>query len=187
MLMDIRCSAISSVAVQLKFDDGAVKNRLIAIGDLIDVTWNANGLRKRIVGSVASISTNGTDPKGWYIIVDGSDDFRAERARFSPQSILDLEIISKSDSLNKVRTPAGEYGVPYLRVHDGVLEYSQDGYNWFGFAGMMPHLNPDDTIQPQEGTVPVFAPPLSPQQIQHLQDQGEDVMDPDLVIEDAVW
>ena len=71
MLMNIKCTAVTSIMVNLSFDDKSTKNALIALGDLIEVEYNANGLRKHAQGKVIKISAVGTDPKGWYIIVDG--------------------------------------------------------------------------------------------------------------------
>ena len=64
--MNIKCSAMASIKVNLEFDDQSKKERVVSIGDLIDVEFNANGLRKRVDGKVLNISTVGTDPKGWY-------------------------------------------------------------------------------------------------------------------------
>ena len=96
MLMDIKCSAVTSIAVHLEFDDGHKKDRVIALGDLIEVEYNANGLRKKAEGKVINISTIGADPKQWYIILDGSDDFDSNKVRFSPMSILNVDIIRKA-------------------------------------------------------------------------------------------
>ena len=130
MLMDIKCSAVTSIKVNLAFDDGSTKERVIGIGDLISVVYNANGLRKHVNGKVIAESAVGTDPKAWYIIVDGSDDFKSDRVRFSPTSILDIEIIRKADQLDFVQTPIGFEGVPYIRIHRGRLQYSISSLNF---------------------------------------------------------
>lgn len=155
MIMDIRCKAISSILCHITYDNGMKKDRLIAIGDLVDVVYNGNGVRKKIIGRVAEISTVGNDPNAWYIIVDGSDDFASERARFSPMTILDCTIIRKADQDTKVRTPLGETGVPYIRIVKGRLQYSKDGYRWHRVI-----VDEKDIIEPQEGTVPIgpYAP-----------------------------
>lgn len=172
MLMDIKCSAVSSVLVNLTFDDQHNKERLIAIGDLIDVEYNANGLRKHIIGKVLKISTIGNDPKGWYIIVDGSDDFAGNQARFSPMNILDVDILRKADTLEIVSTPIGEEGVPYLRIVKGRLQYSKDGYDWKPIV-----IDDRDVIEEQEGTVPIGPPGSAPEP--PIADDDE--------IEDANW
>lgn len=149
MLMNIKCSAVTSVLVELSFDDKSTKNCLIGLGDLIEVDYNANGLRKHAQGKVIKISAVGTDPKGWYIIVDGSDDFDSNKVRFSPASILDVEIIRKADTLNVVQTPIGHEGVPYIRIIKGRLQWSRDGVNWKPI-----NIDQRDIIEEAEGTIP---------------------------------
>lgn len=153
MLMDIKCSAVTSIAVSLTFDDHSRKDRVIGLGDLIAVEYNANGLRKNAEGKVINISAVTSDPKSWYIIVDSSDDFDSNKVRFSPMSILDVEIIRKADSLNIIRTPIGKEGVPYLRIVKGRLQYSKDGFDWRPI-----NIDSRDIIEDAEGTIPMEEP-----------------------------
>ena len=71
MLMDVKCSAVTSIAVNLTFDDGTTKNSVLGVGDLVSVEYNNNGLRKQVDGKVLKISAIGADPKAWYSSVDG--------------------------------------------------------------------------------------------------------------------
>lgn len=146
MLMEIKCSAVTSIKVDLKFDDGNTKERVIGVDDLISVIYNSNGLRKKAEGRVISVSAVGTDPKAWYIIVDNSDSFKSDRVRFAPTSILDLEIIRKADQLEFIQTPIGHEGIPYMRLHHGRLQYSNNGYNWRNIV-----VDKKDVILPAEG------------------------------------
>lgn len=143
MLLDIKCDQIPSVYVELLFDDNSTKKKVISVNDLIDVYYNGNGLRKHIVGRVAAISTVGADPRQWYIIVDGSDDFNSQKARFSPKNILDLNIIRKywQDSIVHTSNEKDER-ISHIRLtSDGQLQYSTDGYEWNFFK-----INADDII-----------------------------------------
>lgn len=153
MLMDIKCSVVSSIQVYLRFDDGSDKTRVIGTGDLVDITYNGNGLRKHIEGKVLKVSAAGTDPNGWYIIVDGSDDFDSTKAKLSPMSILDAEIIRKADTVEIVQTVVGEGGVPYIRINKGRLQWSKDGEVWMNI-----NIDARDIIEDQEGTVPIEPP-----------------------------
>ena len=153
MLMNIKCSAVTSVAVHLEFDDGTVKDATIATGDLIDVEYNKNGCRRRCQGKVIKISTVGTDPKGWYIIIDGSDSFECGQDRFSPASILDLEIIHKADSVKAIQTPNDSTRVPYLRIVKGRLQWSDDGVHW----RFIIIDRKDIIIKNEEGTIPDYS------------------------------
>lgn len=130
MLMDIKCSMVPSINVDLKFDDGRDKNQTVGIGDLIDLLYNANGLRKHIVGIVIQINTPGCDPKNWSMIVDGSGDFESDIARLSPMSILNLDIIRKSGSTRVVSTPIDDTGIFAIRINRGRLQYTRDGRRW---------------------------------------------------------
>lgn len=172
MLLKINCTEISSVKVDLSFDDGTIKNRLLAQGDLIDVYYNSNGVRKHIIGKISSISTIGTDPKEWYVVVDGSGDFSSEKVRFSPMSILDCEIIRKDGQDQAVKTPLGENGVPYIRIMGGRLQYSVDGYDWNWIR-----ISDTDVIEEQSGTAPI---------IDQTTGSGNSTQDDD-GIEDANW
>lgn len=150
MLMDIKCSAVASVAVKLTFDDHTVKDRLISMDDLVDITYNSSGIIKHIIGKVISISVAGSDQRDWYIIVDGSDDFQAVKSRIGVLSILDCEIIFKASTTERVRTPLGDHGMPYIRIMNGVIQYSQDGgMTWRGVK-----IHDKDVIEDEEGTVP---------------------------------
>lgn len=130
MLMNIDCSAIPSIKVKLTFDDGSNKERTVGMGDIIQVEFNGNGMRKYAEGKVIAVSANGSDPKGWYIIVDGSDDFDSKKARFAPTSILDIEILRKADTTETIRTPLGHEGIPFLCLRHGQLMWSNDGQDW---------------------------------------------------------
>lgn len=171
MLMNIKCSAVTSIRVNLTYDNGAVKEAVIGVGDLIDVVYNANGIRKHACGKVLVVSATGNDPKGWYIIVDSSDDFDSSKARFSPMNILELEVIAKGDNIETVCTVKGDMAVPYLRIVKGRLQWSKDGCTWY------PIRVGRDEILDQEGTMPV----------PRHEAINTDMSNPDNGIEDAVW
>lgn len=130
MLMDIRCSMVPSIKVDLTFDNGFKKCPTLSVGDLIDLLYNQNGLRKHIVGKIIQISTPGVDPKGWSIIVDGSDGFDSDVARLSPMSILDVDVIRKAGSAKTVTSPNDDTGIYGIRINKGRLQYSKDGKTW---------------------------------------------------------
>lgn len=169
MTLDCKVEVFQSLMVHLLFDDESTKDRLVALHDLIDVTWNGNGARKHIIGRVATISANGSNHNDWYMIVDGADDFESRREKISPYQILDLDIIRKADSETIVRTVKGDQAVPYIRINHGRLQYSIDGFNWKRIK-----IDGEDIIEDQEGTVPLVGQP--PVQL----DSSDD-------IEDAVY
>lgn len=155
MLMDIKCSMVPSIMVNLRFDDQSEKHALVSTGDLIYVEYNANGCRKAIEGKVIKVSACGENPKSWYIVVDGSDDFASQQAKFSPMSILDIEILRKAGTLEVVQTISGDHAVPYLRIVHGRLQWSIDSFTWYPIV-----IDDRDIIEDQEGTVPIAPPPF---------------------------
>ena len=158
MLMDIRCSMIPSIKIELVFDNGHVKIQVLGVGDLIDLFYNSNGLRKHIIGKIIQISTPGIDPKGWSIIVDGSDDFDSEVARLSPMSILDVDVIRKAGTVRCVTTPIDDTGIMGIRVNKGRLQYTRDGRQWYNIKiddidvisknGIIDENEPGNPLQP---------------------------------------
>lgn len=130
MLMNINCSAVVSVQVHLTFDDDSVKDRVIGVGDIVDITYNDAGLKKTIEGKVLKVSCATEKPTGWYIIVDGSNTMETNAVKFCPMNILDCEIIYKASDIKCVGTPISEGTVAMIRVVDGELQFTQDGYNW---------------------------------------------------------
>lgn len=147
MLMSIDCSIIQNLKVRLTFDNNQVKEREIAVGDLVYVEFNENGKRRAIEGKVLKIGlSNTTNTNSWYVIVDGSLDFSGERVRFNPNQILDLDIIQKHDSVLYVSTPNDSTRVNAIRIYDGILQVSVDnGYSW-----ITPNAN--NQIQEEEGS-----------------------------------
>lgn len=182
MLMDIRCSMVPSVKVDLRYDDHTHKTALIGMGDIIDVTYNANGCRKRIMGKVVKVCAYGEDPKSWYIIVDGSDDFESQKAKFSPMSILDIEVLRKAGTLEFVQTVSGDYAIPYIRIVKGRLQYSIDSFTWYPIR-----IDNRDIIEEQEGTVPIVPPPCHCQNEDNFHDDNGSHTCGDDEIEDANW
>ena len=83
-----------------------------------------------INGKIIQINTPGPDPKGWSIIVDGSDDFESDMARLSPMSILDVDVIRKEGSSKYIATPIDDTSINALRINRGRLQYTVDGKHW---------------------------------------------------------
>ena len=182
MLLDIKCDAVTSIHVHLTFDDEMVKDCIVANGDLVDVCYNANGLRKHIIGRVVNISAVGPDPVGWYFVVDGSDDFEGRFARFSPMNILNIDILRKADMEKFVRTVIGDSAVPYLREVKGRLQYSKDGIDWKPIK-----MDDRDIIEDQEGTVPINPVFCDHEHAPRPHHNNSEEAPADDGIEDAVW
>lgn len=130
MLMNIECSPITSIKLSLTYDDNVTREVEIGVGDLVDISFFDRGVKKHLDGKVLKVACPGMDPKGWYLIVDGSDDFCSEQVKFSPMNICDCEIIQKARNVQTVATPIGKEGVNFMKVIDGELYYCQNGYDW---------------------------------------------------------
>lgn len=130
MLMNIDCSAVISVEINLTFDDDSTKKRIIGVGDIVDITYNDAGIKKTIEGKVLKVSCASEKPTGWYIIVDGSNTMETNAVKFCPMNILDCEIIFKASDIKCVGTPISEGTVSMIRVINDELQFSVDGYNW---------------------------------------------------------
>lgn len=130
MLMDIRCSTEVSIKIHLKFDDGSKKNRLVSKDDLIEISFNQNGLMKRVEGKVIKINAIDSDSRRWYLIVDGSGDFESEQYKIQVMNILDLDIIRKADSVRYIETTNDCTAIQGFRIVNGRLQYTLDGFNW---------------------------------------------------------
>lgn len=131
MLMNINCSAVISVALHLTFDDDTVKDRVIGVGDIVDITYNDAGMRKNVEGKVLKVSCSTEKPTGWYIIIDGSNTMAMNAVKLCPMNILDCEIIYKSSDVKSVGTPITEGTVAMIRVINNELQFSPDTYNWY--------------------------------------------------------
>ena len=151
MRLAINAEVQSSFKVKLTYDDAAPKTVILSIGDLIDCEYNSNGLRKHITGRIIKISAAGTDPNGWWLMVDGSGDFDTNQARFTVMNIIDVDIIQKYDTQHNISTPNDRSGILSLKVVDGRLLYTKDGYHWEYIKTQWYR----DGIKPEEGTVPV--------------------------------
>lgn len=133
MLMSVKCSAVVSVALHLTFDDDTVKDRVIGVGDIVDITYNDGGLKKTVEGKVIKVSCATEKETGWYIIVDGSNSMDTNVSKFCPINILDCEIIYKASDIKTVCTPLSEGTIAQIRVNNGQLQYTTDNYNWNDF------------------------------------------------------
>lgn len=153
MLLDIKCSTVVSIKVNLTFEDNTTKERVIGVGDLVDVEFNNNGTRKEIEGRVVKIYSEGPDPKKWYIIIDAADDFQSKQYRFSPINILDLEVVQKKDATQYIYSTNDYTNIKGLRIVNGRIQYTQNGHDWHPTK-----MDPRDIIQDEEGTEPYFLP-----------------------------
>lgn len=154
--MGIQCSAEPQITVRLTFDDNSVKTVTVGKGDLVDVEYNKNGVRRRIEGKIVKISTSGTQSVGWCIVIDGSGDFAAQQARITPSTILDIDIISKSECVDGIESPKGKGQIIALKEMGGRLYYTKNGYDW------LPVLIDRSNVVMEPGDGPIEPIPFPP-------------------------
>ena len=133
MTMDVKCSAITSIALKLTYDDQSTKKALVAVGDLVWMVFNYNGCRREVEARVLKITANGDDPRAWMILIDSSEDFGATQYRVCPLNIIDIEVIKKAAAAKFVESPPNYTNIAGIRVVDGRLQYTQDNINWYPF------------------------------------------------------
>ena len=132
MLQNIKCSPIVSLQIDLTFDDcRANKSVTVAVGDLVDVDFNYNGMRRQINGKVLTIYAEGSDPKKWYMVVDSANAYSSETYKFCPMNILDITVVAKGDAIQYIASTNDYTNIKALRVVKGTLQYTQDGKIWF--------------------------------------------------------
>ena len=155
MLMDIKCSTVTSIELELSFDNGFKKHCIVSKGDLVWMIFNYNGCRKEVEAKVLKITANGSDPKAWVILIDASEDFGATQYRVCPLNILDIDIIKKRDAIRYIESPSNYSNIAGMRVVDGRLQYTQDGVNWLPFRIDMRDIIKDESYGPviNDGTV----------------------------------
>ena len=108
-------------------------------------------INSEIATAINDIKAIGTDPRAWSLIVDGSGDFESDQVRFSPMSILDIEVIRKADDVRYIETTCDGTGIMGLRVVRGRLEYTRNGFNWEPIKIGHRHI-----IRDEEGTGPNY-------------------------------
>ena len=135
MLLSNKCEIIKSIVVKLVFDDESVKERTINVKDLVNVTFNKDGMRRSIEGIVTRIEDeNCCRHERWYIIVDGSTTGVSKIEKIFTDKILDIEVTRKANQVSSITTPIDSTRVTGMRFVGGVLQITQDGTHWISLV-----------------------------------------------------
>lgn len=145
---------VPTVMIDLSFDSGIKKNFAVEVRDVINVTYNNNGLATTIQGKVISINaastaysytahgvanvdtTYCTNKNGPYLVIDGSDTYAGKTATVYLGTILDCDMISKWSDNYVVTTPPADAtssvdSIDMIRVHESNVEYTiNNGESW---------------------------------------------------------
>jgi hypothetical protein len=137
MLLDIKYDVINSLLIKLRFDDNSVKEARVSIGDVVNCSYNKNGMRKTIEGVVKRIATENNPcncPK-WYMYVDSSKTGFAAVEKIEVDKILDIDVLRKGAGLMVIHTPGNRMMVSDFRINGNYLQCSPDyGKHWFKVA-----------------------------------------------------
>ena len=151
---------VPTVMIDLSFDSGIKKNFAVEVRDVINVTYNNNGLATTIQGKVISINaastaysytahgvanvdtTYCTNKNGPYLVIDGSDTYAGKTATVYLGTILDCDMISKWSDNYVVTTPPADTSadinsIDMIRLHEGNVEYTiNNGESWNLIVGV---------------------------------------------------
>lgn len=144
MLLSMKYNVINSLVITLRFDDNSVKEAVVAIGDVVNVAYNKNGMRREIEGVVKQIVAD-TSPCGnqkWYMYVDASTCGCAALEKILVESILDIDVIRKGAGLLTIHSPGNAMKVTDFRINGNYLQVSPDyGRHWFNVTELTSEYN----------------------------------------------
>lgn len=165
MLLKNTCEIIKSLNIKLVFDDESVKNRTIEVGDLVDITFNKDGMRRSIEGTVKKIEDESCPKKThWYIIVDGSTSNIARIEKIYTEKILDVEVTRKANQTSSIGSPMDSTRIVSMRLVGGILQVSQDGIRWTSVV-KVPETESEVIVNPEDQELAAKIARLIPKRI----------------------
>lgn len=134
MLLSIKYDVINSLVIKLRFEDGSTKEEVVSVGDIVNCTYNRNGVRRTVEGTVKQINSD-VNPCGnqrWYLYIDSSSYGKACVDKVEVDKILDMDVLRKGAGLLSIHTPANKMRVTDFRLAGDYLQVSSDyGKHWF--------------------------------------------------------
>ena len=137
MLLNIKYDVINSLVIKLRFDDNSVKEEVISVGDVVNCSYNKNGMRKTVEGTVKQIvaDTNPCGKQRWYMYIDASSCGNAVLEKVEVEKILDIDVLRKGAGLLSIHTPGNRMKVTDFRMSGDYLQVSSDyGKHWYNVA-----------------------------------------------------
>ena len=134
MVLDIRYDIINSLVIKIRFDDNSVKEEVVSVGDVVNCSYNKNGMRKTVEGTVKQIvaDTNPCGKQRWYMYIDSSTAGSASLDKIEIDKILDIDVLRKGAGLITIHTPGNRMKVTDFRMNGAFLQVSSDyGKHWF--------------------------------------------------------
>ena len=145
MLVKVSHEIINSVNIGFVFDDNSVKKVLVQVGDVVEINYIRNGMKKEVTGTVKRIFTeNGhaghighvascgnCTNEGCYLYIDASTTNNADLEKIDVDCMYDLNIIQKADNSDCIKSPVGCTQVTSFRIVGNELQVSTDyGTTW---------------------------------------------------------
>ena len=138
MLLDNSYTIVPSIKFTLTFSNGICKVITVKQKDVIDCQYKRNGERFFITGRVAKIGCHFNSSLGAvgttaYLQIDGSAEYEGQVEYIQPSQILDLTVISTSETIENVVCSVNnrDQKIALVRENEaGVFQYSLDGMNW---------------------------------------------------------
>ena len=128
MLLRKDINVISSISIELYFDDDSSKKILLNKKDIVSLTYNDRGVKTTVVGKVINIISNGNNS---YLSIDGSGIYEGSQVKILFDEILDCIMIEKYDESILLRSVSGAGQITNLRLLNGYMQISTDnGVSW---------------------------------------------------------
>ena len=160
MLLKVSHEIIKSVNIGLVYDDNTTKKVLIQNGDVVEINYVYNGIKKEVTGTVKRIFTenehaghighvascNSCKNEGCYLYIDASTTNNADLVKIDVDCIFDINVIQKVDNSDCVKSPVGCTQVTSVRVVGDEFQISLDyGTTWLTVGTVIiPEISVDE-------------------------------------------
>ena len=138
MLLDSTYTLIPQLRFTLTYDNDVQKTITVKQNDIVSCNYSEDGQKYIITGKVTKIgcdfnSSLGAAGTEVYLQIDGSEEYAGQVVYIKPSQVLDLCIISTTDTINNVVCSVDNEGQNITLVREnevGEFQYSKDGQTW---------------------------------------------------------
>lgn len=149
MLIQLSYDVEKSLTITL-YNELFTKKFTVSENDIIEVSYNKNGLVKTVKGKVTKVYTDGSHKhpqhvnycgeyknEGCYIVVDSSVVQGSDVVKIDVDMILDMDMIQKYSEGENITSPMGEGHVTNFRVVENELQVSTNYGNTWRVVGQL--------------------------------------------------
>lgn len=135
MVLRIGSEIEQNLVLTMVYDDDSTKTVTVSEGDYITMSYNRNGSRRVVTGTVSTIHANPYNGqlsrKDWYIVVASDDPENMSSAKIPINNIIDLNVLRQKRGVHPINTPNNAMRVTDMRIKDNFLQVSSnDGRSW---------------------------------------------------------